>query len=118
MDIGINLFCEVDGVQLQNLDAYRAHSGLFTWGPLPADNIFTAFGVSAPQGTTSPAVQDGFYILLAPLSAGAHTIRFGGNFDGFFGEDVTYHLTVAGSGQAGATPVEQASWGRVKAIYR
>jgi len=127
-DLAIGLFCEVDGVPLQNVAAYRAHSGLFTWGPLPADNIFVAFGVSAPAGTSSPSVQDGYYVMLPPLSAGEHLLHFGGNFGGFFGEDITYHLTVAGGkaivsagtdsqASPGSRPAGM-SWGGLKAIYR
>ena len=127
-DLAVGLFCEIDGVALQNVSGYRAHSGLYTWGPLPADNIFVGFGVTAPAGTTSPSVQDGYYVMLAPLAAGAHTLHFGGNFGGFFGEDITYHLTVAGgtaavsaAANAGTTPSGgpgTTSWGKLKAMYR
>ena len=109
----------MDGVQIQNLQAYRAHSGLFTWGPLPADNVFTGLGVppaDAPEGTTSPAVQDGYYIMLAPLKSGSHTVHYHGAFDGFFALDVTYHLTVQGTTEA--TPVRTVTWGALKTIYR
>ena len=49
------------------------------------------------------AVTDGFWVILPPLPAGEHTLRFGGSwceFDSaavhpvFEGVDVTYHLTV------------------------
>jgi hypothetical protein len=61
---------------------------------LPGNNLF-----GIPAGTYAPAVQDGFYLLLAPLAPGAHTITFGGT--GSFqraatNEDITYHLTVTG----------------------
>lgn len=62
---------------------------------LPAEN---AYGV--PAGTYEPAVDDGVYLLVAPLAPGKHTIDFGGtaNFLGTeFSEDVTYHLVVAPS---------------------
>jgi hypothetical protein len=60
---------------------------------LPAGNVF---GALIGAGTYGPAVADGFYLLLAPLRPGAHTITFGGT--GFFGgptaQNVTYHLRV------------------------
>ena len=117
-DIATGLECDVDGVPIKNLEAYRATSGLFTWGPLPGGNIF-----GAPAGLTSPAVQDGYYIMLAPLPPGSHTIHFAGAFDGFFALDVTYHLQI-GRGPArvadpaSATPVQPTTWGQLKTIYR
>jgi hypothetical protein len=63
----------------------------------PANNIFSFIGVPLPAGTYAPAVADGFYLLLAPLPPGAHTIRFGGQglFNGGgFSQDITYHLAV------------------------
>jgi hypothetical protein len=89
----------VDGRSIQNLDRYRKQSPLFQYGPLPADNL-----LGLPAGTTSDAVADGFYLFLAPLSAGDHTIHFSGELvfttaaDGFdldFLLDITYNITVA-----------------------
>lgn len=71
-------FAVIDGRPVKKLDAYRTDSPLFVWGPLPEDNIF-----GAPEGTTSPAVDAGVYLLLAPLSVGEHVIEFGGTFDEF-----------------------------------
>jgi hypothetical protein len=123
-DIVTGMVCEVDGVPLQNLQAYRATSGLFTWGPLPDGNILEAFGLPNTVGATSPAAQDGYYIMLAPLSAGPHTIHFAGSFGSLFALDVTYHLTAArimGATQAtldGALPTKPVTWGAIKTIYR
>jgi hypothetical protein len=49
-----------------------------------------------PAGTYAPAVADGYYLLLAPLRPGVHTIAFGGtgNFGGPTSQDITYHLRV------------------------
>ena len=61
---------------------------------LPADNFFAPL----PAGTYGPTVADGVYLLLAPLTPGAHTITFGGTGSfagGKFMEDITYHLVVA-----------------------
>ena len=80
----------VDGTPLVNLDNYRVQSPLFTL-TAAQDN---AFGI--PAGKTK-SVAEGFWILLAPLSAGQHTIQFHGEavFGTFtFEEGVTYNLTV------------------------
>jgi hypothetical protein len=93
-----NLACTIDGVAIQDLDSYRVQSPLFTFGPLPVNNL-----LGAPAGATSPSVADGVYLLLAPLSRGQHTIHFSGDFrftlaeDGFdfkFVIDITYSITV------------------------
>ena len=60
---------------------------------LPEGNV-----VDVPSGTYAPLVSDGYWLMLAPLAAGAHTIHFkssitGGPFAGTTTE-VTYHLTI------------------------
>jgi len=96
-----SMFCEIDGAPVKNLAQYRVQSPLFTFGPLPVDNILAYQRYDAPPGTTSPSVGDGVYLMLAPLSVGPHTIHFGGRVDipewGLFTFmlEVTYHLTVA-----------------------
>jgi hypothetical protein len=50
-----------------------------------------------PEGTYEPTVADGFYLLLAPLKPGPHTITFGGTglfLGGPFAQEITYHLVV------------------------
>lgn len=89
------LFAEIDGKPVNNLDAYRVESPLFEFGPLPADNLLAFFGVDAPSGTTSPSVDAGVYLLIAPLSVGQHMIRVGGTFDEFGSSiDTTFVITV------------------------
>ena len=98
-----DLTCEIDGVPGQNLEIYRKQSPFFTWGPLPENNIAQGSSVELPAGTTSPSVSDGYFLMVAPLSAGTHTIHFAGSvvfiqeqdgFDFTFALDITYHLTV------------------------
>ena len=77
-------FAVIDGVPVNNLDAYRVQSPLFEF-----------FGLDAPAGTTSPSVDAGVYVLLAPLKVGTHTVHFGGTFDLLgFSIDTTYIITV------------------------
>ena len=90
-DTAIDLACEVDGAPIRHLQRFRAQSPRFTYGPLPINNI-----LGLPPGGTSPAVADGYYLMLAPLSSGRHRIHFHGTFPTFpFTLDVTYNLTVA-----------------------
>jgi len=82
----------VDGVDLQDLTTpnspYRVQSPLFTFNAVQ-DNPF-----SIPSGS-SPSVSDGYWILLAPLSTGQHTIHFLGAAPSLpFTTEVTYNLTV------------------------
>ena len=102
IDHAVDLSCEIDGIAVQNLAAFRVHSPLFTWGPLPENNVFQD-SVNFPAGTTSPSVSDGYFVMVAPLSVGSHTIHFKGSvvftqaqdgFDFTFSLDITYHLTV------------------------
>lgn len=78
-----SLSAEVDGVSIQDLAMYRVASPDVPF-VAPADNVL--IGPSPASGFLSA---DGFYLLLAPLSVGEHTIHFSAP-----GQDVTYHLTV------------------------
>jgi len=94
-DVATNLSAEVDGVAIRNLDAYRVQSPLYTFGPLPDNNVVQAFGIDAPAGTTSKSVADGVFLMLSPLSVGKHTIHFHAEVPDFnFLLDITYHITV------------------------
>jgi hypothetical protein len=92
-----SLFCVIDGVTVRNLASFRTSSPEFSFtAPTP-----WIFGDTGGEGL---AVGDGYFIMLAPLSIGAHTIHFGGAFhfstaegdpfDADFSLDDTYHVTV------------------------
>ena len=88
----LDLKASIDGVPIGNLLDYRVQSPVFAV-TLPNDNI-----VGIPSGTYSPMVSDGYWLLIAPLPPGNHTIHFsstitGGPFNGSQ-TDVTYDLTV------------------------
>lgn len=100
-DHATGLSCTIDGRPLEHLSAYRTESPFFPFGPLPANNL-----LGLPEGTTTSAVSDGYFVMVAPLSAGQHTIHFTSAFvftmaaDGFdfsFSLDITYHLNVVPS---------------------
>jgi hypothetical protein len=86
----------IDGVTVNDLRSYRAASpGGFNI-TLPDANILEAFGLPDPAGTYSPQVADGFWLMLAPLSAGTHTIVVHAIPNPSFGieQTMTYHVTV------------------------
>jgi hypothetical protein len=89
-----NLSVTVDGIAIKNLQ--RAQSEVFEVA-LPADSVFVApcYPSPVPAGIYSPAVADGFYVLLSPLRLGNHTIHFyAENPAGTPVQSVTYNLTV------------------------
>jgi hypothetical protein len=83
---------EVDGVPIEGVfgDGDRIGYGnpAFTI-TIPADNLFAYVGYPADAGVVDPVISDGWYVMLAPLRAGQHTVHFAGG-----GLDVTYHLTI------------------------
>jgi hypothetical protein len=102
-----SLTATIDGRPVGHLFDQRAASPLFTYGPVPNNNIFQALGANVPPGTTSPSVADGYYLMLRPLPVGQHTIHFSGSqvighrSDGSpvtSSLDITYHLTVVPAG--------------------
>jgi hypothetical protein len=82
----------------------RAISPVFSYNlPSTKDNvIYAAFGVQLPGPCwpslhVDPAVADGFYTMIPPLSAGSHSLNFGGSAGTGRTRitlDVTYNLTV------------------------
>src|SRR5207248_483560 len=101
MDDATDLAADVDSVPIQGLDVhgiYRVQSPLFDY-TLPPDNVLriTGGGSScAGTGGSACAVSDGYWLMLAPLSSGQHTIHFHGSLPAFnFALDVVYNLTVA-----------------------
>ena len=102
MNNATDLTCEIDGRAVQNLEAYRCQTppgGAFMID-IPVNDVWGLGGFGLPEPDTyGPSVQDGIYLMLAPLSAGQHAIHFTASFaSAIEGErytlDVTYHLTV------------------------
>jgi hypothetical protein len=107
MDKVTSLKAIVDGVQIPDLQKYRAQSQLYTL-PLPNDNI-----MGLEPGST-PSIAEGYWIFLKPLSPGNHEITFGGSAGNpsvtssmNFVTEVTYHLTISNS--TATTPTNQTS---------
>jgi hypothetical protein len=93
-----DLTCEIDGRPVADILSYRSPTpvgGAFMVD-LPENDVWGLVGLTDVNGdifqpgTYGPSIQDGIYLMLAPLSKGKHTIHFtAGDF-----LDVTYHLTV------------------------
>jgi hypothetical protein len=93
-----NVFCIVDGVAVENLQAFRFSTPQFQF-TAPTPWIF------ASLGGTGTSVGDGYFLMFPSLSKGTHTIHYGGTFHFEAGElgddpldlphDVTIQLTVA-----------------------
>jgi hypothetical protein len=100
-DLTSSLVAHVDGVALQDLFDYRAESppGGFLLH-IPAGSVAIP---SYAAGDHDPAVADGYWLMLAPLSKGKHQIHFSSARPGF-SLDVTYDLSVGGGRSAEAVP--------------
>ena len=88
---------EFDGTAITDLGNYKTPVTEYSY-TLPAEpNVYTCMGESGVTGTISPAYEAGFYVIIAPPAAGAHTLHFAGhspNSNPDLKIDVTYHLTV------------------------
>jgi hypothetical protein len=84
---------ELDGEPVKQVR--RVRSEVFDIA-VPEDNVFDSVcaGLGGlPAGVYSPAVDEGFYVLLKRLEVGTHLLHFSAEGQGFF-EDVTYTLNV------------------------
>jgi hypothetical protein len=90
------LEADIDGRPIHNLmSQFREQSVVFEI-TIPSDNLLNAIGEGPfPAGTYSPVVDEGFYVLLQPLSPGSHILHFQGSQSNGFSENITYNLTVA-----------------------
>jgi hypothetical protein len=96
IDLVTELEVVIDGVPVGRPFDYRATSGLFTFtGDVSLTPVFDACITGTPQS----GVADGYWVMLAPLPRGAHTlaIRAAVDFGGgsTFEIDTTYNLAIA-----------------------
>ncbi len=96
IDGATNLWMELDGSRIPHLqNNFRVQSPAFNF-TIPDDNLFNAIGEGPyAAGSYFPAVDDGVYVMLSPLTAGPHKIRFHGYMPMYnFTLDITYNLMV------------------------
>jgi hypothetical protein len=73
------LFATFDGERVSDLASHREKSPLnFTLNAVDGVSGF-------PAGTYTDANSDGYWLMLAPLSAGGHTLHFGGTTNDYSG---------------------------------
>lgn len=83
----------VDGKSIANMGDFRVASPQFSF-TAPSPWIFGA------TGGNGQATGAGYFVMLAPLSAGAHTVHYTGAFkfseapEDYIGVDMTYHINV------------------------
>jgi hypothetical protein len=105
-DTAYGMTCTIDGVPVNALangstTPYRVQSVAFSYTCPPVHNILSdVFGYTCYQANTGIpfyvplAVEDGVFLMVAPLSAGQHVIHVTGAYTGGFSESWTHHLTV------------------------
>jgi hypothetical protein len=94
IDSATNMSVTLDQRPVKNL--VRIKSDVFAT-TIPVDNIFNfpCGGLNTvPPGVYSPSVDDGYYVLLKPLSVGTHTLHIHADGAGGLTVDVTYTLNV------------------------
>lgn len=84
------LSVDVDDHSIERLRSFRVKSVPFDIA-LPPNGLLDP-GICPPFGICSPVVDDGFYVMLKPLSIGEHTIHIFGK-SGEFKQDITYVIT-------------------------
>jgi hypothetical protein len=84
-----DLKASLDDTNIPILPSYRGTSNLFSFTGDPSLTVLDSCITGSPQ----PAVSDGYWLMLAPLSRGQHTLQFGGTV-GSFTTTAKYHLTV------------------------
>ena len=84
----------IDGLEIQNLTKHRIDSPLFNF-TTPEKGIFGL------KSANTQGVSDGFFVMLKPLSRGAHEITYSGVLGDptiagpqIAPEKVTYHITI------------------------
>jgi hypothetical protein len=84
-----NYVVTIDGQRLAGLDKLRFVTDVFAV-TVPEDNIYDYMGVPWPAGVVFPVIADGYYVMLAPLPPGDHTLRvvYPGSLD------MTYNLHI------------------------
>ena len=93
-----DVWLEIDGVLIEGMEDYRVQSPEMFGFTLPEGNVLEMFGFDTPAGGYYPAVNDGYFVMLAPLPVGQHTIHIHAQLpDPWPPSDVLYNLEVVGN---------------------
>jgi hypothetical protein len=90
IDQAQDLNASLDGADIPIGPGDRGTSNMYSFA---GDPSLTATFDPCITGSQQKAVSDGYWLLLAPLSPGTHTLTFGATV-GSFGTETTYDLTV------------------------
>ena len=91
VDQGMGMSVSVDGQRISDLEPYRVKSELFYFKTLPEQTCLDP----CVTGELQPALADGYWIMLNPLSAGNHTLHYRGSYPKLgWVVDVTYLIEV------------------------
>jgi hypothetical protein len=122
-----SLNATIDGTKISNLFSHRELSPVYSFTS-PKNQIF-----GYPAGSTSTGIADGYWLAVSGLSPGAHTLSFGGAFNGNVtfpagvvdSTNVPYVYAVSGSVQtnynvnvsaSSAVPTPPAAWAALTAL--
>jgi hypothetical protein len=83
IDAAQGMFFELNGARMTALAAHR----------LSSPSCFDAGELMNPKRNLNPTAADGYYVILAPLPSGQHTITFGGRTESNL-QNIRYNLTV------------------------
>jgi hypothetical protein len=88
-----SLVARLDGA---DVSYFRKASPVFSYTLPDQNSLYAYFGLFGPQfeGTIDPAVSDGYWAVIPPLSKGSHVVELAGAYSNGFSVSATYNLTV------------------------
>jgi hypothetical protein len=92
----LELHANLDGKAIPDLLSHRAVSPIFSLYYTNSDNLHAAAYGQPVIGLVDPVVLDGYWLMLEPLSPGAHVLNYGGTLTNqtFATTDLLVYITV------------------------
>ena len=97
LDNPLKLVGSIDAISIPNPSALRLVAPEFEF-TLPPDNIYHALDPRYIDGTHTPAVADGYWLMSQPLTPGTHVVEYGGKVQSGFATAVRAFLDVVPEG--------------------
>jgi hypothetical protein len=98
VDSVTGLSASFDGTAIPNLSRFRTNVTKFAYNLPPEPNFDTCEGAPGVTGSVPDSYASGYYVMLSPPAAGAHTLQFAATFPDNNGQpvkvDVTYKFTI------------------------